>query len=148
MTQGQLAECAGTSRARLNSYERAQVSPTSDTLERVLGAMGADLTTIPTMTYEERRSLAISESIARKLVEDPDAVISKARSNLVRMRMAATHEVTWIDIWDAILGLGVYHVASLLTATDQFARDLRQSSPFAGVLTEAARAEAIRSVGR
>jgi hypothetical protein len=110
--------------------------------------MGADLTSTPTITYEERRSLAISAAIARKLVENPDVVMSKARTNLERMRATATHEFAWIDIWDAVLGLGVHHVSSLLTSTDQFARDLRQSSPFAGVLSETMRAEAIRGVHR
>jgi hypothetical protein len=36
----------------------------------------------------------------------------------------------------------------MLTSKDQFARDLRQSSPFAGVLTDDERSAALRGVKR
>ncbi len=45
---------------------------------------------------------------------------------------------------ESALSLGAGHVEALLGSTDQFARDLRQSSPFAGVLTEEERSEALK----
>jgi hypothetical protein len=62
------------------------------------------------------------------------------------MRDVATHEHRWLDVWDSMLGLGPSVVGGLLTSPDPFARDLRQSSPFAGVLTESERADAIRGL--
>lgn len=148
LTQGQLAERAATSRERINSYERGRVHPTADTLERVLEAMGCEIAVVPNLKFEERRSLAVSEAVARRLIADPGGVIATARRNIKRMRAAASHEHAWIDIWEALLGLGSAYTAAVLVSKDQFARDLRQSSPFAGVLTEDERAEAVRGVRR
>lgn len=147
-TQGQLAELAGTSRERINSYERGRVHPTVDTFERVLAAMGSELTEVPLLTFEERRSLAISEAVAKRLAEDPEGVIAKARRNMKTMRAAASHEHAWLAIWSALLDLGPSYVGAVLVSKDQMARDLRQSSPFAGVLSEEERSEAVREVRR
>ncbi len=148
LTQGQLAERAATSRERINSYERGRVHPTADTLERVLNALGCELATVSALTYEERRSLAVSEAVARRLVAEPEVVIAIARRNLERMRQAATHEHPWLDVWQGLLDLGPAYLAMMLTSRDQFARDLRQSSPFAGVLTDDERVAAVRDVQR
>ena len=43
---------------------------------------------------------------------------------------------------------GSVHVEALLTSTDQVARDLRQSSPFVGVLTEAEPREILKELLR
>ena len=148
LTQGQLAERAATSRERINSYERGRVHPTADTLERVLDALGCELAAVSALTYEERRSLAVSEAVARRLVAEPEAVIALARRNIERMRRTATHEHPWLDIWQGLLDLGPAYLAMMLTSKDQFARDLRQSSPFAGVLTDEERAAAVRAIKR
>ncbi len=148
LTQGQLAERAATSRERINSYERGRVHPTADTLERVLNALGCELAAVSTLTHEERRSLAISEAVAQRLVTEPEAVTAVARRNIERMRAAATHEHPWLDIWHGLLDLGPAYLAMVLTSKDQFARDLRQSSPFAGVLTDDERSAALRGVKR
>lgn len=148
LTQGQLAELAATSRERINTYEREQVSPQADTLERVLAAMQCQLMAVPALTFEERRSLAISTAVAAKLRESPADVLSKARSNIEKMRSIGPSEQRWVDVWDSLLALGAGHVEALLTSTDQFARDLRQSSPFAGVLTESERREVLKELHR
>ena len=148
LTQGQLAELAATSRERINSYERQQVSPQADTLERVLAAMQFELSAVPALTFEERRSLAISTAVALKLRENPADVLSRARSNIEKMRLIGPSEQRWVDVWELLLALGAGHVEALLTSTDQFARDLRQSSPFAGVLTESERREVLKELQR
>lgn len=148
LTQGQLAELAETSRERINTYERGRVSPQADTLERVLAVMHSELTAVPALTFEERRSLAISTAVAAKLRENPTMVLAKARANIEKMRSIGPGEQPWVDLWGALLVLGARHVEQLLTSTDQFARDLRQSSPFAGVLTEDERREALQELQR
>jgi hypothetical protein len=110
--------------------------------------MGCEIAVIPHLTFEERRSLAISQAVARRLLAEPAFVMSQARRNIERMRTAAAHEHAWIDIWEGLLGLGPESTAAILVSKDQLARDLRQSSPFAGVLTDSERAEAIRGVTR
>lgn len=148
LTQGQLADLAATSRERINTYEREQVSPQADTLERVLAAMQCELTAVPALTFEERRSLAISSAVAAKLRENPAAVSAKARENIMKMRSIGPSEQRWVDVWESLLALGASHVEALLTSTDQFARDLRQSSPFAGVLTDSERRDALIDLRR
>lgn len=144
LTQGQLAKLADTSRERINTYEREQVSPQADTLERVLAAMQCELTAVPALTVEERRSLAISTAVAAKLRANPATVLAKARENIGKLRSIGPSEQRWVDVWESVLSLGAGHVEALLGSTDQFARDLRQSSPFAGVLTEEERSEALK----
>ncbi len=148
LTQGQLAELAATSRERINTYEREHVSPQADTLERVLGAMQSELVAVRVLTFEERRSLAISTAVAVKLAENPAAVLAKGRENIVKMRSIGSGEQQWVDVWESLLGLGAGPVGALLTSVDQFARDLRQSSPFAGVLSEGERRDVLRGLQR
>lgn len=148
LTQGKLAELAATSRERINTYERERVSPQVDTLERVLAAMQSELTAVPALTFEERRSLAISTAVAAKLRENPTAALAKAHENIAKMRSIGPGEQRWVDVWESLLALGAGHVEALLTSTDQFARDLRQSSPFAGVLTEEERREVLKELQR
>lgn len=147
LTQGQLAELAATSRERINTYEREQVSPQADTLERV-AAMQSELSAVPASTFEERRSLAISTAVAAKLRENSAAVLAKACGNIEKMRSIGLTEQRWVDVWESLLALGAFHVEALLTSTDQFARDLCQSSPFAGVLTDSERRDALISLRR
>lgn len=110
--------------------------------------MECELAVVTQLTYEERRSLAVSEAVAQRLVEEPDRVIGQARRNLARMRAAASHEHTWIDLWEKLIDLGPASVAAVLVSKDQLARDLRQGSPFAGVLTDAERIAAVGEVRR
>ena len=100
------------------------------------------------MTFEERRSLAISAAVAEKLRVEPEAVIAKARSNIETMRSIGVNEQPWVEMWEAVLGLGASHVGAMLTSTDPVARDLRQSSPFTGVLTEEERQQAVSGLRR
>ncbi len=74
--------------------------------------------------------------------------MAKARTNIDKMRSIGPSEQRWVDVWETLLALGAGHVEALLTSTDQFARDLRQSSPFAGVLTEAERREILKELQR
>ncbi len=148
LTQGQLAELAATSRERINTYEREHVSPQADTLERVLAAMQSELIAVPVLTFEERRSLAISTAVAVKLAANPAPVLAKGRENIVKMRSIGASEQRWVDVWESLLALGAGPVGALLTSLDRFARDLRQSSPFAGVLSEGERRHVLSGVQR
>jgi transcriptional regulator with XRE-family HTH domain len=148
LTQAELADVVGTSRERISTYERGDVDPRTATLQRVLDALQIELVPTPALTYEERRSLAVSAEVARKLVEQPDEVLAHARRNLERMRSIGRHEQVWVRLWESALDLGPRYVAALLTSVDPFARDLRQSSPFGGVLDADERRRALQDVRR
>jgi len=74
-------------------------------------------------------------------VEEPSAALAdsavKARAdrNLNRARAQYEVEPQWIREWQRLLDGPVEVLIDVLTSPDESARVLRQSSPFAGVLT-------------
>jgi transcriptional regulator with XRE-family HTH domain len=157
LSQRALAELAGTSGATIAAYELGTKEPRLSTLARVLHAAGmtVDLRYQPTptsqarLTREERRSLALHRVIAMRLLADPDVVLAKARRNLRRMRRANTDGSAdrWFHQWEHHLDGPLAGIVRVLVSHDEDARDLRQVTPFAGVLTdEERRAVYARSV--
>lgn len=80
-------------------------------------------------------SLALGKAVARRLAEDPERVRATGYRNLVRARQAqgasAQH---WIDQWQVLLDGPDASIVEVLTSPQEWARTLRQTSPFAGVL--------------
>ena len=147
LSQRALAERAGTSGATIAAYELGTKEPRLSTLRRILQAAGTELEwhTLPfrdrstvELTREDRRSLALHRVIAARLLADPDAVIAKARRNLQVMRRANADGSAdrWFDEWERRLDGPVAGIVEALVSHDQAARDLRQVTPFAGVLTD------------
>jgi excisionase family DNA binding protein len=89
------------------------------------------------LTREAERSLWLHRAVAGRLVLDPDDVMDRALGNLHRMLL--THSsgmsATWLSRWQEILDDGVDAVLDVLTSRAPLAVELRQNSPFAGVLT-------------
>lgn len=90
------------------------------------------------LTREETRSLWLNRAVAARIARDPVAVLSRARQNLDRFE--SIHEgstvTTWLERWRRVLGRGPEAVMEVLTSTAPEASELRQNSPFAGVLPE------------
>ncbi len=81
------------------------------------------------------RSLAMHTLIARKIARDPK-LLAVARRNLKRWGERWGHRTpAWHKEWQEILKQPWREVAALLTELSPLATRLRQSSPFAGVLT-------------
>ncbi len=81
------------------------------------------------------RSLAMHTLIARKLARTP-GLIAVARENLRRWRERwGGDSPVWLEEWQVILERPSREVAALITELSPRATRLRQSSPFAGVLT-------------
>jgi len=84
-----------------------------------------------------RRSLALHEAVAAKLVQDP-GLLDLARANLRRWLrdrpIAALRE--WQDLLETA---SLQDVIAILRSPDETGVRLRQSSPFAGALTPAER---------
>lgn len=89
------------------------------------------------MTRDERRALWLAYATAAALVRDPDAAVEHARSNLVRMRATARGQARrWLDEWERLLEGPIEGVLSSLTSEGPKGRELRQNSPFAGLLAD------------
>jgi hypothetical protein len=84
------------------------------------------------------RSLAMHRLIAAKVQADP-ALLDKARDNLRRWQEMEGSPKLALAEWEQILSGPVSQVTQFLTDPSERATRLRQSSPFASILTEAER---------
>lgn len=81
----------------------------------------------------DRRRLALHEAVAAKLEADP-ALLNVARENL--RRWLSTNPASALAEWSHLLEVTpVSQVVALLRSSDEHAARLRQSSPFAGLLS-------------
>jgi len=146
VTQSRLAELAGTSQPTIAAYESGRKVPNLRTLRKLARVVGleARLDFVPPTTREDRRSLALHEAIARRLVEDPDRVMERARRTLALMTEKHPSAAPLLREWRAILRRPTSDVVDLLLDPHPRARELRQVTPFAGVLSPAERADVYR----
>lgn len=152
LSQRQLAERAGTSGATVAAYESGVKEPRLSTLARLVEAAGGRLVVdvevpapvhVPAMTREDRRNLALHRAVAARLVRNPRDVMAKARANLSTLRAAHPEPNPWLDEWARLLTGPPTAVVRALVSTDPASRELRQNSPFAGVLSAAERRRAL-----
>jgi excisionase family DNA binding protein len=99
------------------------------------------------LTADQRRSLRLAHAVAGRLVQDPESVREIARDNLARMRARHTRgrAATWLAEWQELVDGPLDDLLAALTSPVPHARELRQNSPFAGVLSDAERAAVLRS---
>ncbi len=93
----------------------------------------------------EARSLAYHRAIADRLASDP-AILERARGR-VHAWLEAQPGVYFARAWAAILARPLPAIATFLTDTGEHARELRQSTPFAGELDPRERWQLWREVG-
>ena len=81
----------------------------------------------------ELRSLAYHCAVAQRLNKQ---VISDAKRRLLRWERAGRMHPTWAGEWHRVLAMSERRIARVLCSDSERSRALRQSSPFAGVLSE------------
>lgn len=98
-------------------------------------------------TRDQERARWLHGAIAGHLVSDPDLVIARASANLDRFSMIhrGTMAEHWLELWRETLTAGPDAVLSMLTADTPLARELRQNSPFTGIMSTEERARVLRS---
>jgi hypothetical protein len=100
---------------------------------------GAEGGSFSTHRLLEARSLALHCLIARKITENP-SLLGVARRNIDAWSRAAGKETPrYLVEWRRILEWPWPQIAALITEQGENAARLRQSSPFAGVLSAAER---------
>lgn len=137
VSQVELAAAAGTSQPTIAAYEAGRKSPTLRTVERLAASVGLEaiVVFVPPMTREDRRSLELHRCIAPALLHDPKSMRRTARRNLTRMAVANPGARRLLGEWRRALEGPVEELVELLVDPGQRARDLRQVTPFAGVLS-------------
>lgn len=152
LSQRALADAAGTSQPTVAAYEAGRVTPNVDTLARLLEACGYTIDVVrdvdaPRWTRVEEKSLAIHRQIAARLLEDPAPTLRKAQSNLSNLRSADRGQASrLLDEWSDLLNRPADEIVTAMLARSQQGVDLRQMTPFAGVLDDNERRRALRSV--
>lgn len=102
------------------------------------------------MTREELRSLWLNRAVAARVARDPVRVLAHARKNLDRFSEVHAGSTTqhWLDRWRDVLDQGPEIVMEMLTSATPDAAELRQNSPFPGVLPERERRDVLDSFSR
>jgi hypothetical protein len=92
----------------------------------------------------DKRSLAFGHAIAARLRSHPEHV-SRAKATLKRWMATCSPRVKpTLHEWAAALDGPIDVVIDLLTGTDEYSTRLRQSNPFAGVLSSKERTAILR----
>jgi len=140
LTTGEAAKILGTSRQHVVDLCRRGDLPftTTGTHRRVRRAdVEALRTRTQRLTRDQLRSLWLGHAIAGRLVAEPRATIEKAKENLEHLRRIHARGAgrRWLDEWADLLDGPVEEILGALTSRTSRARELRQNSPFAGVLS-------------
>jgi hypothetical protein len=91
----------------------------------------------------ELQALAYHRLIGERLDEQ---LVDEARRRLARWRVSGRIDPRWADAWARLLTKPIPGVAKAIGADTKRARELRQTSPFAGALTEQERQRLLRAV--
>jgi excisionase family DNA binding protein len=112
-------------------------SPTQRRLRRSeVEAFASRTESGPRLNRDQRQSLWLHGAVAGHLATNPIGTLERARTNLARLR--TTHPTgmssRWLDSWQSVLDQGPEAILETLTSPSALAIELRQNSPFAGVL--------------
>ncbi len=146
ITQRELAESGGTSQSTIAAYETGAKSPTLRTVANLARSQNLEMmvTYWPQMTREDKRSLAFHRAIVEILRKDPAPILSRAVRNaekLVKMHPGAQ---MLFNQWKDWLTLPLENLVSKILDPLPEAREMRQVSPFSGVLGPKQRARILR----
>lgn len=146
LTQQELATMSGTSQSTIAAYETGAKSPTLRTLGNLARSQNLEMvvTYVPCMTREDRRSLAFHRAIVDHLRMAPDAVLQQARKNLERLTRLHSGVGELFKRWRNWLDLPLEALITKILDPDLEARDMRQVSPFSGILSPKERSQILR----
>lgn len=91
------------------------------------------------LTYEKLRSLFLHKAVLDELRKDWDKCSAIAYSNIERWKEVHRPDgmtVPYLDEWVKVLDKGFAEVSRVVLGVDEHSCDLRQNSPFAGVLSD------------
>lgn len=99
------------------------------------------------LTREQERSLWLHRAVTAEIVCDPQRSLDLARDNLGAWMQehSAGRALGVLEEWRNLLDRGVDAVLETLASTAPGACELRQNSPFAGLLDDDRRLEVLRS---
>lgn len=145
---GEVAEMLGVSRQHVvNLANRGELRSTKigahrrislSEVERLRGGSG--------LTPEREKSLWLHQALIGDLLNDPHAVVEKAKQNIARwlpQQRSDGNTADYLHEWENILDSGLDRILEALTAKDEKSCELRENSPFAGILSQDRRAKVL-----
>ncbi|MBO2925387.1 hypothetical protein J5H75_27340 [Pseudomonas asiatica] len=90
----------------------------------------------------EQYSLEAHRLVAKKLFADP-GLLDVAKANLAKIASELSDSSIAVQEWNIILKCKVESICEFITQDNDHLRELRQSSPFSGIISETER-EALR----
>lgn len=152
LSQAALARLAGTSQSQIARLESGRQDPGLSTWRRVFAPLGVSLNIVTSPDgpnphrLQEVRSRVLHAIVAEKARRDP-RILTRARQRVADWERAGgpTHP-TWTRAWRDLLDRDDEDVLRAIASDDPQMRDMRQSSPFAGALTDEERLGVIRGL--
>ncbi|QHC60486.1 helix-turn-helix transcriptional regulator [Rathayibacter sp. VKM Ac-2760] len=153
----ELARRAGVAPSAVTQWEQSEARGVlrPATLERALAAMGTTVSAEQLSQHapqqserrEDRVARELHRSVAGRLIEDPDAVLALVPANVRRLRTRVRGGAgALLDVWEDLAARReIGRLVDVMLSTSARAIEMRQVSPFAGVLDEE---ERLRAIGR
>src|SRR3954454_16522668 len=152
LTTGEVAKLLGTSRQQVvNLCGRGDLPFVMVGKHRRVERSAVEALLRPEkLTRDQLKSLWLHQAVAGSLVADPEAVLGKAAENLDRLLVQHQGTMTefWLLRWREKLSEGPGAVLKTLTSENPESVELRQNSPFAGVLSQPQRQQVLKSFAR
>lgn len=149
LTTSETARVLGVSRQHVvNLCERGDLNCAKIGTHRRIPRSEVHRLLSPQLTREQEKSLWLHRALLGHLMIDPGNVLETARENIRRWKHGQRPDgmaARYMEMWERVIDGGVDDVAIALTGTDENSRELRQNSPFAGVLPEIERGQVLRS---
>jgi excisionase family DNA binding protein len=139
LTTGEAAVLLGSSRQHVvDLCERGQLPYLRVGTHRRLRRADIEAVLRPELTRDQLKALWLHRAVAGHLVANPVVVLARAHANMARLRVVHPSGMTayWLDQWGVVLAAGAEAVLDTLTSRSAQAIELRQNSPFAGVLPD------------
>lgn len=151
LTTGEVATLLRSSRQHVvDMCERGELAFVRVGTHRRIHRHDVDAVFHPPMTRDQVKALWLHRVVASALVANPEVVLDKATTNLDRLERIHPSGMTsyWLKQWRTVFGAGPEAILDMLTSTSAHAIELRQNSPFAGVLGESERSAVLASFRR
>lgn len=88
------------------------------------------------LTDDQLRSLWLHRAASAYVARDPISSLARARARATRLLAMHPDGEQWLRQWLSIIDRGPEVVMRTMVSTDPFARELRQNSPFLGLLPD------------
>ncbi len=149
LTTGEAAALLNSSRQHVvDLCDRGELPFTSVGTHRRVRRRDIELLKARTLrpTRDQRRSLRLAYAVAGRIASDPVGARRLARFNLRHMRASSRGQARrWLDEWSKLIDGPIDELLANLVSPSPKGRELRQNTPFAGLLSEQEREAVLAS---